>query len=438
MPHEGWIAQLQASRYAPGTLWMVVNNYRKGDFSPYLFKTVDYGKTWVNLAAYPGIKGYALSVVQDPVEPRLVFLGTENGLWISGDEGQSWTQFKNGFPSVSTMDMVIQERESALVVGTFGRAIWVLDDLKSLREIVGGRLRKGITALPVNDAVQVKGLFIAPPGNIWTGFHTTFEGENRPFQKVLLPFFLGDVATNQGGKVSAVVYDDKGRVINRIETHAAQKGLNYLTWKLDEQTEFLKGSWIQDETRYIPVLPGKYTVRFHYGEDSDETTLSVIPDPRFDLPDSVDESLYEYRIAASALVRQLNACFEDLDKRLALLEKMKVHYAVTSPDLLAVMEQMQVELNDLRRKGKPATVGRQIGAWQSFEVSAWSKTNDVLDIAAARTTVPSAQDWEQIEMGRLLTQTFRSNIDHFLDTGWKSFRQQIEAKGFSWFQGMED
>jgi len=135
----------------------------------------------------------------------VVFLGTENGLWISIDEGVNWVQFKNGFPSVSTMDLKIQESESALIVGTFGRAIWVIDDLNALRAAANGQLKKELTALSMNNAVQVKGLFIAPPGNIWTGFHTTFEGENRVFQKVEIPYFLKET-TKATDTITAKIY----------------------------------------------------------------------------------------------------------------------------------------------------------------------------------------------------------------------------------------
>ncbi len=173
MPHEAWIARIHASPHEAGSAWIVVNNYRKGDYQPYLFKTDDYGQSWKRMADENKVRGYALAVVQDFKEPNLVFLGTEHGLWISIDEGKNWVQFKNGFPSVSTMDLKIQESESALVVGTFGRAIWVLDDLNTLRAIASHNIKEGLTALPMNEAVQVKGLFIAPPGNIWkarTGF----------------------------------------------------------------------------------------------------------------------------------------------------------------------------------------------------------------------------------------------------------------------------
>ncbi|NQZ79120.1 MAG: hypothetical protein HRT61_23830, partial [Ekhidna sp.] len=138
MPDGAWVARIHASTYDPASAWAVVNDYRRGDYEPYLFKTEDYGKTWKSMVADDSpVYGYSLSFIQDPEEPNLMFLGTENGLWISFDAGVNWEQFKNGYPSVSTMDLKIQRRESALVIGTFGRAIWVVDDLQAMRKVAG-------------------------------------------------------------------------------------------------------------------------------------------------------------------------------------------------------------------------------------------------------------------------------------------------------------
>ena len=306
MPHEAWIAQIQASPHRAGSAWVVVNNYRKGDYQPYLFKTDDYGQTWESLAEGSQVKGYALTVVQDPEEPNLVFLGTENGLWISIDEGHTWVQFRNGFPSVSTMDLKIQESESALIVGTFGRAIWVLDDLLTLREIAGQRLKAGLTALPMNAAVQVKGLYIQPPGNIWTGFHTTFEGENRVFQKVEVPYYVKGTLSDTD-TLTAQIYNDDGELIQSLKSQPSTQGLNYLIWKLDEQSAPLPSPGPEDEIRGIPVLPGTYKVLLTYGREQDSSYVEVIPDPRFDLAPGVDEQLYQYQKAVNEQVETLSA-----------------------------------------------------------------------------------------------------------------------------------
>jgi photosystem II stability/assembly factor-like uncharacterized protein len=119
-----WIPQIQASKYNAGEAFVVMNDYRRGDFKPYIFRTADFGKTWTRMIDENKVKGYALCVIQDPVEPNLIFVGTENGLWVSLDNGSSFQQWKNGYPSVSTYDFAIQEREADLAIATFGRSLW--------------------------------------------------------------------------------------------------------------------------------------------------------------------------------------------------------------------------------------------------------------------------------------------------------------------------
>lgn len=433
MPKEAWIAQIQASRFRAGSAWVVVNDYRKGDYQPYLFKTEDYGKTWKRLADESKVKGYALTVVQDFKEPKLVFLGTENGLWISIDEGENWVQFKNGFPSVSTMDLKIQERESALIVGTFGRAIWVLDDLGALRATAGGKLKKGLTALPMNDAVQVKGLFIAPPGNIWTGFHTTFEGENRVFQKMEVPYFIAGQA-DTAVQVTARVYDEHDKLINTVTAKPTADGLNYLIWKLDEQAAVLPGAWIHDESRGIPVLPGRYKIVLQYQELKDSNYVQVVPDPRFELAPEIDEQLYAYQKEVDEQVRVLASSLGSIDRKmetLSRLEKQLTEWDPPSKDsLLPVIAQVREKLETLRATGQTPRPQRQVGAWQTSEVTPYSKVNDVQSIAMARTRPISDQERQLLKEAAQLVAAFEKQVQLLLDTDWKPLVGKVRQAGF--------
>jgi photosystem II stability/assembly factor-like uncharacterized protein len=433
LPNEAWIAQIQASRFKAGAAWMVANNYRKGDYAPYLFRTEDFGKSWKRTTDEANVKGYALSVVQDPVEPNLVFLGTENGLWVSIDEGNSWTQFKNGFPSVSTMDLVIQEKKSALVIGTFGRAIWVLDDLKSLREVAANRLKPILTALPMNDAVQVKGLFINPPGNIWSGFNTTFEGENRPFQAKEIPFFVNEKPTDKS-KVIARIFNDKNELINSVETTNLKTGLNYVLWQLDEQISEDKA---KKSSREIPVLPGNYKIVLEYNGAKDSTFVKIIPDPRFDLPATVDVALNTYQKAVYTEKARLDAAFAKLDKRKALLDKMEKHYVEqTSQDskvILKSIEKLKTEINQVRVKGRSTAGDRQVGAWQTLAVSPYSKMQDAQMTAMSRHAIPSEQDWQKVDEAKQLISAFENQVNAFIAASWKGFEEEVKGVAFDWF-----
>lgn len=440
MPHEAWIAQIHASSYQAGSAWIVVNHYRKGDYRPYLFKTDDYGNSWESLADEDQVKGYALTVVQDPKEPNLVFLGTENGLWISIDEGHSWVQFHNGFPSVSTMDLKIQESESALIVGTFGRAIWVLDDLLSLREIAGKRLKPGLTALPMNEAVQVKGLYIQPPGNIWTGFHTTFEGENRVFQKVAVPYYL-DSPGSETNSLIASIYNDKEELIQTLSSKASNQGLNYLIWKLDEQSAPLPSPGPEDEIRGIPVLPGTYKVVIRYGTEQDSSYVRVVPDPRFELAPEVDQQLYQYQKAVDEQVASLSSSLKLIDQKLTALHKLEQQLAelnlAANTSLLKDIEQMKVRLLGLTAQGRTPRPDRQLGAWRTSEVSPSSKVQDVRRIAMSRTRPISDQEHQLLEETKQMVGVFREIVDQFFKREWPDFIQELKQADINWLGKLE-
>jgi len=100
LPKGAWIPQIRTSSFNANEAFVVANNYRQGDFAPYIFRTTDGGKTWTNIVDAKKVNGYALTVLQDPVEPNLIFAGTEQGFYVSLDNGASFQQWKNGYPSV--------------------------------------------------------------------------------------------------------------------------------------------------------------------------------------------------------------------------------------------------------------------------------------------------------------------------------------------------
>ena len=429
MPHESWIAQIQASNYDPGSAWMVVNNYRKGDYQPYLFKTDDFGKNWKSLLDEKDVEGYTLSVIQDPKEPNLVFLGTEGGLWVSIDAGDNWVQFRNKFPSVSTMDLKIQNIESALIIGTFGRAVWILDDLLTLRAVAGKHIKKGLTALKMNDMVQVKGLFIAPPGNIWTGFQTTFEGENRSFQKVDIPYFLGPL-TDTAHSLQIHIFDQKGNSIHSIQSKPTKKGLNYANWKLDLPSNHFSDARIQDDARGIPVPPGNYKVKLNYQHFKDSTTLTVLADPRFELTPEVDKVLFKYQKAVDLQVKKLADILASVDNKLIKTDSLFNLISLAEPiDYINTLSEIKIiksNLQILRSKGQTPKPIRQLGAWQTSVVSPYSKLNDLMMIAKARTRLPSEYEWSLLRKATNSVKIFEKEVNLWIEKEWIPFLEELK------------
>jgi photosystem II stability/assembly factor-like uncharacterized protein len=178
VPAHTWVPQIRASTYGGGTAFVVFDDHRRSNWTPYVYRTGDYGKTWKSLAA-SNLWGWALSIEQDPVDPDLLFLGTEFGLYASFDGGGHWLRWKHGLPTASVMDLVIHPRDFDLVVGTHGRSLYILDDITPLRQMSAATLQEPLhvyQGMPGLEHYQTGG-----PGGGFGGGSGEFHGENRPY-----------------------------------------------------------------------------------------------------------------------------------------------------------------------------------------------------------------------------------------------------------------
>ncbi|MDJ0842060.1 MAG: hypothetical protein QNK37_36500 [Acidobacteriota bacterium] len=179
LPENSWIGYIKASTYEAGGAFVVSDNHRTNDWIPYVYHTADFGKTWKRLVQPAQIQAPALSLIQDPVAPELIFLGTELGLYITIDGGAHWTKFTNGMPTASVADLAFQEREHDLIIGTFGRSAFVLDDIRPLRVLAqkgAATLDAELELFPIPDAVQAT--YRQASGTRFAG-DAEFLGENR-------------------------------------------------------------------------------------------------------------------------------------------------------------------------------------------------------------------------------------------------------------------
>ncbi|HYN23307.1 MAG TPA: hypothetical protein VE078_20280, partial [Thermoanaerobaculia bacterium] len=187
VPANTWIPEIRPSKHDPASAFVAFDNHRRGDMKTYVYRTDDWGKTWKSLAT-KDTQGYALNVEQDPVDPDLLFLGTDFGLWVSLDGGKSWMKWKHGVPTVSVMDMVIHPRDHDLVLGTHGRAAYVIDDIRPLREMSDEIAAKRLHLFAIADAQQHR---LAPDVSGFALGATEFRAENRPYG-ALLNVWLSD------------------------------------------------------------------------------------------------------------------------------------------------------------------------------------------------------------------------------------------------------
>ncbi len=181
VPAHTWVPQIRASHHAGGSAFVVFDDHRRSNWTPYVYRTDDYGKTWKSLAT-PNLWGYALAIEQDPVDRDLLFLGTEFALYVSLDGGAHWLPWKHGLPTTSVMDLVIQPRDADLVLGTHGRSIYILDDITPLRQLTAATLSEPLhlyVGMPALEHPMVWGIGAYEPGG------GEFHGENRPYGAIL-------------------------------------------------------------------------------------------------------------------------------------------------------------------------------------------------------------------------------------------------------------
>ena len=156
LPKSAWVSSVEAGHFAAGTAYATFDLHTFGDMKPYVYRTTDFGKTWTALAPADGsMKGYAHVVKEDPVDAKLLFVGTELGLWVSLDGGRRWAQYKGGdLPNVAVRDVAVHPRDSSLVLATHGRGIWIVDDITPLRSLTEDMLARDATFVAGQPVVQ--------------------------------------------------------------------------------------------------------------------------------------------------------------------------------------------------------------------------------------------------------------------------------------------
>lgn len=284
-----WIPFIHLSEKNKGEAFVVVNDYRRNDYRPMAYHTSDYGSTWTKIVTEEQVNGHALSMVQDPVEPSLLFLGTDFGLYVSVDYGKNWTKWKH-FPSVSTADLAIHPREHDLIIGTFGRAAWIMDDIRPLRAIAasqGNILNDDLVIFDTPDA------YLASYKS-YTGVRFTadgvFQGENRNRGAMMTiwwkPSQLEKKQKKPQNKANIVVLSMAGDTVRNYTTKL-DTGMNRLFWPMNRNGVSYPSRRSVKPNADPPsggsVLPGTYKIVVSWNKQQDSTMVHVKADPRLSI-----------------------------------------------------------------------------------------------------------------------------------------------------------
>ncbi|PYQ27943.1 MAG: hypothetical protein DMF56_17510 [Acidobacteria bacterium] len=412
VPANTWVPEIKASRYDAGTAFIVFDDHRRSNWTPYVYRTNDYGKTWTSLVT-KDIQGYALSIEQDPIDADLLFLGTEFGLWVSQDAGKSWFKWKHGFPTASVMGLQVHPRDHDLIIATHGRAAYILDDIRPLRSVTKDILAKPIHFFEVPEAMQH--VTRQKEGSRFVA-DSEFRGENEPYGALLtyslnvagLPHPIEEKERERKAKereslqkevfpetgvppdvpkepvkatpsdakpaddkepqINIEVADASGKVIRKFKG-PAKLGVNRTNWDLTRDAFKQPRSDEPEVESFRPrtgpeVPPGTYTVTIKYKGNEAKQSVTVVPDPRETTPLETRNAKYAVILRAGALQEKTTEAIERIRKTRADIDavaaKLKKDDDSAEPDpLIKQGNALKKQLDAIERRlwNPPKTKG---------------------------------------------------------------------------------
>lgn len=493
LPAGAWIPQVSASRHNAAEAFVVANDYRRGDFKTYIFRTTDFGKTWTRLVDETKVNGYALCMIQDPTEPNLIFVGTEHGLWISLDNGANFSQWKNGFPSVSTYDLAIQEREADLAIATFGRALWILDDIRPLRKLAASTTKtpvKNITVFPAADAVQAQ--YKPADGFEWSVMGI-WDADNRP-RGAAISFYINkpkkaDSATtkpvtpaidnatsqvspmgagggggrgagggggrgaggggggrgfggaNRGDSVNVRIFNAERQLIRSLRWNV-DTGFNRMYWGMEEKGVRMPGSPKPQPGAQEPggyqVLPGIYTIVMTYAGQMDSTTIQINDDPRLGNRNEIKlaqrRALDRLRKTGSKLTEgmdRLNEAEEVCNKMIAQLKGVE---GKPTDSLRKASNAILDEIKKIRESINGKTSDKQGITRSPFEVTVMTEWQTAMQSINAKMMAPGAQEEKLIQNAEEAVRSIIGTINTLFSGKWVEYRKQVEETKVNLFK----
>jgi photosystem II stability/assembly factor-like uncharacterized protein len=481
VPEDTYVSDVQPSSTDADTVYAAFNNMQMGDFKPYLLKSTDRGKSWTSIVGDLPERGGVWTVAQDWVNPNLLFAGTEFGLYFSTDGGRKWIKF-DSLPLIAVRDVVLHRREGDVVIATFGRGFWILDDYSLLRSVKPETLDQEATIFPVKAAAMyIESSPIGLPGKGFLG-SAHYTAPNPPFGAIFTYYLKDDLKSRrkqreerekkivkEGGTLTypsweelraetretepsmlLIVKDEEGNVVRRIPA-PAKSGFHRVAWDL----RFPASTPIRLEARRRRggdedgggpegplAAPGKYTVTL--AKQVDDVVTPVGPPQPFEarplgtsgLSAQDQAAQLAFQRKTAALQRAALGAAQALDEaqtRLKYIQKAILETPKADLKLIQQAKALDVRLQDIEVKlsGDPVIASHSeptppaiVDRVQGIVGAHWSTT------AQATRTFEEDYNVAAAELAPVL-----ADLRQAIGVDLKSLEDQLEALGAPWTPG---
>lgn len=403
VPATAYVNDIKADLFDANTAYVALDNHKHGDFTPYLFKTTNAGKSWENIGSNLPERHVVWRLVQDHEQKELLFIGTEFGPFFTVDGGKNWTRLKGGIPTIPVRDLTIQRRENDLVLATFGRSFYVFDDMSIFREMDEEALSAEAKLFDTRDALwyiprpdlsfgsgkgsQGEAHYVAenPPfGAVFTYYlkegYKTEEQKRQEEEKKLekegqnVPFpgwdALAEEQREEAAKIWLVVIDSAGNVVRKIAGPTG-KGFHRVNWDLKYPTQSAVGLNQEEPGNGAMLAPtGTYYVQLQKEKEGEISELSekrrfkLVPLQRNSLENPQRHLRQDYWRAFENMNREYTALFQDYRQAKKQVKALQVAYEQMpaadqelKQEIVAAMKSLN-EIED-QLEGNPAK--RKIG-----------------------------------------------------------------------------
>jgi len=453
LPKGSWITQIKASNKNKGEALLIANDYRRFNYSPYAYRTTNYGKTWERIVDENDVKTFTYSIVEDPLNPNLLFLGTDDGLYISLDSGKNWEKFNSKvFPTVPVKDLIIHPRENDLIIGTFGRAVWVLDDIRPLREIASNNDVKNSSSIKLFEPPTAYLASYQQPTGSRFGADALYQGENRKSGAMISYYFNPKKEENpkksesnnpkkiKKDSIVLNIYNGEKLIRTLKKTSPKKEGVFRWYWNMDEKgvpRPSRRASNSNREPSGVKVIPGEYKLVLSFKDEKSENIIKVESDPRLNFDSNNLKSVYnELKVLENYMSKANDAIKQLIESKKVLNDYLKLFKNNKSENIKSLNKEIKVEIKNIDTivalyLGKE---DKRQGIVRNPESTVMTRLRTASSYVGSRKSGLSSTEFRLVEHAKTELKEALLKTNEFFTKSWTSIKEKISSENISQFK----
>ncbi len=420
-----WCSHVEASHFSPGTAYASFDGHRTDDYAPHLYKTADFGRTWTSISANLPF-GWIHVIREDPRNRNLLYAGMEFGIFASLDGGKSWFSLKNNLPTVAVRDIAVHPRENDLIIGTHGRGIWIMDDIRPLQETTPEVLANEAHFFSLRPATR-----FFPSTKYEMFSRADFAGRNPKYGAAVTAYFQ----TRPPEIPKIIIRDSEGKKVSELRMKK-KAGLQRVYWGLQFAPRTKEGKVIKTTGLGLVsppyILSGRYSLELQGGSWNTVRTLQVKPDPRVAVNPKA-HSLQADAVLETMILQKLNGravtAVSQIRRSLGKLKKT-LKESKNTKDAFAAADRFEKKFLPLEKEIKPKGINYRVSTETALRGGSYTTQMLFLGMSLGGFPFqPTKVDWQQIKELKEIIQNLVDRLNVFIEEEIPRLNTALKAAG---------